>query len=269
MIRTTPPSTAEASPRSQPPSQPLSAQSLALAARPPPLATNTPPSSPPLSASATPLTTNNKNNNTNDSRNNINIHNNQYTINHSRIGLPPRPNYTYTKHRRHTSASQQSRIHNPSSRTASFALAAADGNAKRNVPQLSESHRHELPHTILGHFFRRWLPSLFSPHPIRHTFPRNLDTAVRALIAFIVAAVIAVQPWALNLLSVPYLFLVFAVITVRSTVGQTLINIEAQGKVKCTTSRSATDWAMHGRATHTTSCAVLCFVTGCAGCSGY
>ena len=149
----------------------------------------------------------------------------------ARIELPPRPNYALTHHRRRrASDSLASTLRQAPSRTASLAFEAADNNAKRNVPQLSDNHRHELGYTIVSQFYHRWLPSLFSPKPIRHIFPRNLDNAVRALIAFIVAAVIAVQSWAATILAVPYLFLVFAVITVRPTVGATMTNIDAQFK---------------------------------------
>ena len=207
---TTVPATAVESRRSQQPSShaPLAAQ--------PPLATNSPPSSPPVSAYTTPSTPPSVTRAA------------EHALRHARIEMPPRPNYATTRRRR-ASESTVSTLHQPS-RTASLAFAAADKNAKRNIPQLSEQHKHELGYTIVSQLYHRWLPSLFSPQPIRHTFPRNLDNAVRALIAFIVAAVIAVQPWALSLLAVPYLFLVFAVITVRSTVGMTIQLIDQQLK---------------------------------------
>ena len=194
---------------------------------PPPLTTDTPPASPPLSASVPPS---DHSGSPPSSSSRYDAAHHAYPPRHARIEPPPRPNYTFTRHRRHTSDSLASTLNQPVSRTASFAFAAADGNVKRNIPQLSQHHKHELAYTVLSQFYHRWLPALFSPAPIRHTFPRNLDNAVRALIAFIVAAVIAVQPWALNVLAIPYLFLVFAVVTVRTTVGATLTLIDQQGK---------------------------------------
>ena len=144
--------------------------------------------------------------------------------------MPPRPNHAPTNHRQRESTTVPSALSQPVSRTASFAFAAADTNAKRNIPQLSQQHRHELGYTILSQLWHRWLPSLLSPRPSRHTFPRNLDNAVRALLAFTAASIIAVQGWAHSLLAVPYLFLIFAVVTVRPTVGATITQIDAQGK---------------------------------------
>ena len=148
----------------------------------------------------------------------------QYTISHSRILPPPRLTYAYSRDDNDHS------LHHASSHTASVALAAADGNAKHNIPQLSEHHRHERPSTVLATFFYRWLPSLLSARPVRHTFTRNLDNAIRGVLAFTAAAIIGVQWWALNVLAVPYLFLVFAVTTIRPTVGGTLAGMDVQFK---------------------------------------
>ena len=149
----------------------------------------------------------------------------QYTISHSRILPPPRLNLAFSRDQSHSTDSPP---RHASSHTASAALADADGNVKHNIPQLSEHHRHERPSTVLATFFHRWLPSLLSTRPVRHTFTRNLDNAIRGVIAFVVAAIIAVQWFAVDLLAVPYLFLVFAVTTIRPTVGGTLAGMQVQ-----------------------------------------
>ena len=87
-----------------------------------------------------------------------------------------------------------------------FQLFSANQNAaKYNVPQVASRHAHE---TVLSIFFdvtRRLIPSLCHPRPIRRAFARTLDNALRAAVSFVVAAVIAAQSWAINLLAVPYL----------------------------------------------------------------
>ena len=116
-------------------------------------------------------------------------------------------------------------------RTAKSTLADADGNQSHNIPQLSEHRQHERASTVIATLFYRWLPTLFSARPIRHTFTRNLDNAIRGVISVAVAAVIAVHtPWSINVLSVPYLFVVVASVTLKTTVGGTLMTIDMQSK---------------------------------------
>jgi len=152
----------------------------------------------------------------------------QYTISHSRI-LPPPPRLNFAFSREQSTSNIHS-VHHASSHTAARALKAADGNAKDNIPQLSEHHRHERPSTLFATLLFKWLPSLLSTRPIRHTFTRNLDNAIRGLISFIVAAIVAVQAFSLDLLAVPYLFLVFAVTTIRPTLGGTVAGMDVMLK---------------------------------------
>ena len=122
-------------------------------------------------------------------------------------------------------------LRHATTRTAASALAEADGNARHNLPQLSEHHKHEQASTVLATLLHRWLPSLLSARPIRHTFTRNVDNAIRGVIAVVTAAVIAVHtPWSLNVLAVPYLFVVICSVTIKPTVGATMATIEAQCK---------------------------------------
>ena len=137
-----------------------------------------------------------------------------YTLSHSRIQPPPRLDAVFNRSPSHSSLLSQK------------ALAAADGTAKHHAPQLSGQHTHERPSTVLATFLNRWLPSLLSTRPVRHTFTRNLDNAIRGVVAFVVSAIIAVQPWALGVLAVPYLFPVFAVTTIRPTAGSSIAGLD-------------------------------------------
>ena len=100
----------------------------------------------------------------------------------------------------------------------------------RNVPQTASSHSAETTRSIAHDVLVHQLPTLFSPRPIRRTFARNLDTVLRGTVTFIIAAVIAVQPWATDVLALPYLFAMFTAQVIRPTVGSTLIYIDTQGK---------------------------------------
>ena len=125
--------------------------------------------------------------------------------------------------------------------TSVFRLAAANANPlKYNVPEVASSHHQETVGWILWDVTRHLLPSLCSPRPIRRQFARVLDTAVRGAIAFIVASVLATQPWSVDVLAIPYLMVVFSTVSVRPTVGSTIINIDAQGKVPHRTSHPPT-----------------------------
>ena len=103
-------------------------------------------------------------------------------------------------------------------------------NANLNVPQTAGSHHCETTSSILRDVLCHMLPSLLSPHPIRRTFARNLDLALRAAAAFAVAAVLATQSWSNDVLGVAYLLPVLAAIMIRPTVGSTVMGIDAQGK---------------------------------------
>ena len=102
-------------------------------------------------------------------------------------------------------------------------------NAKQNVPQTAGRHPDEHACSIL-HDVCSMLPSICSPRPVRRSFPRVLDNAIRAAISFVIAAIIATRSWSLQLFSVPYLFAVISLVTVRPTVGSTIQNIDQQGK---------------------------------------
>ena len=149
----------------------------------------------------------------------------QHTLSHHRILPPPSLNLAFS---RSSSFSDDS---SSSSRKTSHSHAAASDHANdHDLPQLSEHHRHERPATVLATLFQQWLPSLLSTRPIRHTFTRNLDNALRGVASFAVAAVLACQPFPVGLLAVPYLFLVFAATTIRPTAGGTLAGIDVQFK---------------------------------------
>ena len=107
---------------------------------------------------------------------------------------------------------------------------SADLNAQVNVPQTADSHETETASSIIRDVSCHQLPSLFSPHPIRRRFARNLDLALRASASFAVAAVLAIQDWSTDVLGVAYLLPVLSVIMVRPTVGSTVMGIDSQGK---------------------------------------
>ena len=101
---------------------------------------------------------------------------------------------------------------------------------QHHIARLSALPAHERPSSIFHSLFCHHLPSLISPRPIRRSFIRTLDTVIRATLAFVVAAVIAVQPWSTEVLAIPYLFAMFTASTVRPTVGSTVFYIDSQGK---------------------------------------
>ena len=176
---------------------------------------------PVISAASPHLTKHNLSQPTDDS------YSHQYTISHSRILLPPKLSTAFSREQSTTDSSLRP---HPASRTASVALAAANGNAKDNISPLSSTHKHEQPTTLAAAFLHSWLPALLSTRPIRHTFTRNLDNALRGLISFIAGAIIAAQWFAVPLMNVPYLMLVFCVTTIRPTVGGTLAGMDIMFK---------------------------------------
>jgi len=101
---------------------------------------------------------------------------------------------------------------------------------QHHIAQLSAQPAHERPSSIFHSLFWQHLPSLVSPRPIRRSFVRTTDTVIRATLAFVVAAVIAVQPFATDVLAIPYLFAMFSAGTVRPSVGSTVLYIDSQGK---------------------------------------
>ena len=111
-----------------------------------------------------------------------------------------------------------------------FKLEEADRNAKHNVPVLADWHPDEATSYIVHDVCCRMLPSMCRSRPVRRSFPRVLDTALRAAVSFVAAALLSVQAWSLKIFAVPYLLLVIAVVTVRPTVGSTMMCIDSQGK---------------------------------------
>ena len=114
--------------------------------------------------------------------------------------------------------------------TSVFKVYAANANVRHNVPQMASHRSPESCGSICHDVVFRQLPSLCSPRPIRRQFARVLDTGIRAAISFAVAAVLAAQPWSVDILAVPYLTAVFAIFTVQPSVGRTMQNIDTQGK---------------------------------------
>ena len=109
-------------------------------------------------------------------------------------------------------------------------VASADVNAAVNVPQTASSHSTETAGSIAYDVVCHMLPSLCSPHPIRRSFARNLDLALRASVCFAVAAVLSVQSWSVHVLGVSYLLPVLCTAMIRPTVGNTIQGIDVQGK---------------------------------------
>ena len=139
------------------------------------------------------------------------------------IALPPGPPSPQ-------SVPDLSKNHGSADRSSTSNLANANIHAKSNITQTASDNQQEKTSSILHDVVFYQLPLLWHPYPIRRTFARRLDTVLRGTIAFIVAAVIAVQPWATSVLSIPYLFAMFTASTVKPTVGSTLAHIDTQGK---------------------------------------
>ena len=112
----------------------------------------------------------------------------------------------------------------------SISMAAGNVPTQHHIAQLSALPAHERASSIFHSLFWHHLPSLISPRPIRRSFIRTTDTVIRATLAFVVAAVVAVQPWSTDVLAIPYLFAMFTAGTVRPTVGSTIYYIDTQGK---------------------------------------
>ena len=148
----------------------------------------------------------------------------------SYVDAPPVPFFFHPPPPNTSPASNRS----PASRTRRLSLSTsmAAGNlpTQHHLAHLSALPANERPSSILHSLLWHHLPSLISPRPIRRSFIRTTDTVIRATLAFVVAAVIAVQPWSTDVLAIPYLFAMFTAGTVRPTVGSTVFYIDSQGK---------------------------------------
>ena len=151
----------------------------------------------------------------------------------SYVDAPPVPRFF---HPPPPVASPNAKARSTATRRASLSSSLAPGSplAQQHIAQLSSMPAHERPSSILHSLFWHHLPTLISPRPIRRSFIRTTDTVIRATLAFVVAAVIAVQPWSTDVLAIPYLFAMFTAGTVRPTVGSTVFYIDSQGKVQHT-----------------------------------
>ena len=134
---------------------------------------------------------------------------------------PPLPTTSFA-HNRSPAASRTRRM--------SASITAADLPTAQHMARLSAPPAHEQPSSILRSLLCVHLPALVSPRPIRRSFVRTTDTVLRATLAFVVAAVIAVQWWSTEALAIPYLFAMFTAGTVRPTVGSTIYYVDSQAK---------------------------------------
>ena len=155
---------------------------------------------------------------------------NRHVEGRSYVDAPPVPFFFHPP----PPAVSHATVRSPASHTRRSSLSAsmADGHlpAQHRLAQLSTQPAHERASSIFHSLFWHHLPSLISPRPIRRSFIRTTDTVIRATLAFVVAAIIAVQPWSTDVLAIPYLFAMFTAGTVRPTVGSTVLWIDSQGK---------------------------------------
>ena len=143
--------------------------------------------------------------------------------------LPPPPSTTPASSSSPTPPSFPS-LPSHTRRSSIVRLEGANVHVNRNVTPSASTPQREKAASMCHDVLLHQLPSLLSPRPIRRAFARNLDNVVRGVLAFIVAATVAVQPWSTELLAVPYLAAMFTAGMVRPTVGSTLMYIDTQGK---------------------------------------